>query len=114
MSDAIRRAARDLCTEDHFAPDALWFCPTCLVLEQRLQPVGEVMKDVLAEAPTITFRRDSPALLGPILPPKPRQHPTYPITMTRAEAMFGLAMAARQHRAWLHPDAPNQTNEDRQ
>lgn len=58
MSGEFARTARSLCTEDHDAPDAPWFCPNCRMLEQRLQPISDVLKDVLADAdltPTINW-----------------------------------------------------------
>jgi hypothetical protein len=42
--------ARSLCPESDEHHDRVWFCLTCRMLEQRIQPVSEVLRDVLADA----------------------------------------------------------------
>lgn len=41
---------RDLCPESDEHHDSVWFCLTCRMIEQRLRPVSEVLKDVLMGA----------------------------------------------------------------
>lgn len=42
--------ARSRCPESPEQHDRVWFCLTCRLLELRLTPVSEVLRDVLADA----------------------------------------------------------------
>jgi hypothetical protein len=39
--------ARSLCPESDEHHDRVWFCMTCKMLERRLTPISEVLRDVL-------------------------------------------------------------------
>lgn len=41
---------RDLCPESDEHHDSVWFCLTCRMIEQRLRPIAEILKDDLADA----------------------------------------------------------------
>ena len=48
--------ARELCPESDEHHERVWFCMTCRTLAFRLQPISEVLADVLADADiSITF-----------------------------------------------------------
>jgi transcriptional regulator with XRE-family HTH domain len=52
-------AARALCPESDPHHDRVWFCTTCRMLEQRLTPISDLLRGVLADADlTVTWRRD--------------------------------------------------------
>lgn len=51
--------ARELCSESDEHHDRVWFCQTCRMLEQRLTPIADALREVLDDADlTVSYPRE--------------------------------------------------------
>lgn len=58
-NSAFAAQARNLCPESDEHHDRVWFCMTCYALRKRLEPISDVLRDVLHDA-QLTLRLPDP------------------------------------------------------